>query len=62
MANLGHLTSLEAAERLNVDRTTIRRLVQRGALTPLTKLPGRTGAYLFEAADVEALAAERRAS
>ena len=41
--------------------STITRLVQAGKLTPAVKLPGRRGAYLFNRADVEALAAERAA-
>lgn len=50
------LGTTEAAERLGVSVRTIHRLVARGHLTPATKLPGSTGAYLFAAADVAALA------
>lgn len=32
-------------------------MAQKGRLHPSRKLPGRTGAYLFRRADVEALAA-----
>ena len=41
--------------------STITRLVRSGQLTPAMKLPGLRGAYLFNRADVEALAAERAA-
>lgn len=44
---------------LGLTRTGLLRLVQRGALVPVVKLPGRTGAYLFDRTDVEALVAER---
>ena len=40
---------------------SVTRLVKAGRLVPATKLPGLRGAYLFERADVEALAAERAA-
>lgn len=47
------------AQRLNVDRTTVIRLVKAGDLVPVAKLPGRTGAFLFNPRDVEALAVQR---
>lgn len=53
------LTTAEVAAALKVDRTTVRRMVEAGALTPSLKLPGRTGAYLFAAEEIDALAAER---
>lgn len=43
---------------LGLTRAGLIRLVQRGGL-PARKLPGRTGAYLFDPADVAALIAER---
>jgi hypothetical protein len=43
------------------DRKTVLRLVESGALVPLHKLPGATGAYLFRRADVLALAEQRAA-
>lgn len=59
-------TTREAVSLLGApDRKTVLRLVESGALTPLHKLPGATGAYLFKRADVlairEARAAELRA-
>lgn len=59
MPQLEQCTTKQAAEALHTDRKGVRRLVERGALVPVLKLPGLTGAYLFARADVEALAAER---
>jgi hypothetical protein len=42
------LTSSQLADRLGVDRTTISRRVEAGTLTPAAKLPGKTGAWLFD--------------
>jgi len=50
------------AVRLGLDRRKVVRMVQSGELKPVQKLPGETGAYLFDPADVDALAAQRRAS
>jgi hypothetical protein len=45
----------EAAELIGESvKSTIRR-VERGDLTPVSKLPGLRGAYIFERADIEAL-------
>lgn len=44
---------------LGITRAGLIRLVQRGGITPAIKMPGKTGAYLFEREDVEALIAER---
>lgn len=56
------LATREAAERLGVDRRRIVRMVQSGTLKPVQKLPGETGAYLFAAADIERLEADRWAA
>lgn len=53
------LTTAQTAERLNTDRKGVRRLIAAGTLTPRTKLPGKTGAYLFDSEHVDAVAAER---
>jgi len=42
--------------------SSVIRLVKAGKLTPVQKLPGLRGAYLFNRADIEALAAERGAA
>lgn len=56
-----HVTAADAALILDCDRSTVHRLIARGALTPTLKLPGLRGAVLFARADVESLAEERAA-
>lgn len=51
------VTTVQAAEITGKSWRTIIRLVERGQLTPAQKLPGLRGAFLFDRADVEALAA-----
>lgn len=43
----------EAAEILGLSVRSVLRLVERGDLRPAMKLPGRTGAYLFDVSDLE---------
>jgi len=50
-----------AAKALGVHSATVRRLVDSGDLQPTVKAPGRTGAYLFDQADVIRLATKRAA-
>lgn len=57
MPNL--MTAAEVAAQLDRPRREVIRLVERGALRPAMKLDGVRGAYLFDPADVAALAAER---
>lgn len=52
----------QAAKLLGVDVRTVHRMVDSGRLTPTLKIPGRTGACLFDRADVERLVAERTAA
>ena len=47
------VTTQEAAERLKVSRRTVARMVDSGELTAHHKLPGRTGAFLFTASEIE---------
>ena len=49
------VTTTQAADALGTSRRQVIRLVDAGRLVPLAKLPGRTGAYLFDPADVQAL-------
>ena len=57
------ITTRQALELLGfTDPSTISRYVQVGKLTPSRKLPGKTGAYLFHRADVEALKAGMNAA
>lgn len=49
----------EASQRLGESiRQTIRR-VESGKLAPAAKMPGLRGAYVFDAATIDALAAEQ---
>jgi predicted site-specific integrase-resolvase len=48
----------EAAERCGVERSTFFRWVQLGKIQPRLRLPGKTGAMLFDPAEVDALAAD----
>jgi excisionase family DNA binding protein len=48
------MTVDEAAKLLNRPRRTLADQVRRGVI-PSEKLPGKTGAYLLERADVERL-------
>jgi predicted site-specific integrase-resolvase len=49
--------SAEACEAIGVDRSTLIRWVRSGKATAVQRLPGQTGVYLFEPAEVERLAA-----
>ena len=55
MTEVELITAAEAGVILGRTPRTIQRLADAGTLTPAHKLPGRTGAYLFRRADVEAL-------
>lgn len=46
-----------AAERLGVSRNTILNMARDGRLTPVAKVEGRLGAYLFDEAQIDAIAA-----
>lgn len=52
------ITAKEAGEVLGKNRRQVLRLVSTGQLIPALKLPGDTGAYLFNRADIEALLTE----
>jgi len=45
----------EAARITGLDRRTLHRKVERGELAAVGKLEGKTGAYIFNRADIEAL-------
>ena len=53
------ISTADAAALLSVSTTTLHTLVHGGHLRPLAKAPGIRGAYIFDRADVEALAAKR---
>jgi excisionase family DNA binding protein len=52
------LTTRQVAERLGVDRGTVSRAAAAGRLPAAGKLPGRTGAYLFDVAVIDDAARE----
>lgn len=47
------LGTVEAAEALGCERSTLSRWVKEGRLTPAHKLPGRNGAFLFTRDEIE---------
>lgn len=53
------LTTAQACELLNIDRATLTRWVDKGTIQPTFKFPGKTGGFLFNRADIEALATEQ---
>lgn len=53
-------TASEAAARLKITRAGVLRAVERDRLKPAGKLPGRTGAYLFDERELDRYAAARR--
>lgn len=52
--------SSDAAARLGIDRRTLTRWVEAGRIAAATKLPGLRGAYLFDAAEIDRVASERK--
>ena len=50
------LTTTQVAARLGIHRGTVLQRIAYGHLTPVAQLPGRTGAYLFDAEQIDALA------
>lgn len=55
------IATREASALFGVTTRTVARWVEDGTLTPAAQAPGPNGAYLFDAEQVEALAAERTA-
>ena len=56
------LPSATVCERLLIDRSTLSRWVAAGRITPSLRLPGLTGAMLFDPKDVERLERELKAA
>lgn len=56
------IPTAQAAKMLGVDVRTVHRMVHDGRLLPALKVPGLTGAWLFDQAAVERVAAERTAA
>lgn len=53
------MTTTEVASRLGIARQTVVQRVRTGKLTPIGQLPGRNGAYLFDAEQIETAAPSR---
>lgn len=51
----------EACEALGVSKDTLIRMAARGEVTPLHKMPGPNGAYVFSRTEIERLAADKAA-
>jgi hypothetical protein len=47
------LTTAQVVDEYGSSRRTIGRRIADGELTPLMKLPGTTGAYLFDRAEIK---------
>jgi len=47
------MTTSQVVEEFQVSRRTVLRRIAEGDLTPLMKLPGATGAYLFDRAEAD---------
>lgn len=54
------MSTSEAAEILGIAHRTLINRVESGTVTPAQKLPGKTGAYLFDRAYIEQIAADER--
>jgi excisionase family DNA binding protein len=55
------LTTRAVAERFGVTPSAVSRWVHAGHLVPMTKIPGKRGAYLFTADEVDRFARNRAA-
>lgn len=51
----------EVCERLGIERSTLIRNVQLGRIEYAAKMPGKSGAYLFDPAYIDRLVQERHA-
>lgn len=56
------LATVEVAERLGVERSTLSRWVQLGKIKVAQQLPGKTGSMLFAETEVERVAGELAAA
>jgi excisionase family DNA binding protein len=50
-----YLTTRQVAERLDKSVATVKRMAADGRLPYAAKVPGTTGAYLFDPSDIDAL-------
>lgn len=59
MSNTRLIATREASVLLGVTTRTVARWVDDGTLTPAAQAPGPRGAFLFDADEIDAYAAER---
>lgn len=52
------LSTSEVAAKFGCDSATVLRMIADGRLMPAGKLPGRTGAYLFDRVEIDRLVGE----
>lgn len=50
---MAHMTSRQVVERLGVSHRTLMRMVHADEIKPIEKVPGRTGAYIFDSDEIE---------
>jgi excisionase family DNA binding protein len=62
MAEPDLMTAAQTAKKLGCSPRTVARMAEDGRITPAMKLPGETGAYLFDLAEVERVLGEIEAS
>lgn len=56
------MSTADVARAIGRTVSTVNRMVSRGEITPAAKAPGLRGSYLFDPAEVERLAAERKSA
>lgn len=56
--SIGPMGSAEASELLGVSRDSLVRMVAAGTIKKAMKMPGATGAWLFDRHEIEQLAAD----
>ena len=59
MPNTNLIGSAQACQVLDIDKSTLSRWVKAGVITPEIKLPGKSGAMLFDPRKVNALCLDR---
>jgi excisionase family DNA binding protein len=59
-AGMDLLATIEAAEVIGVERSTLSRWAESGRITVAHRLPGKNGAVLFDRAEVERVRDEYR--
>ena len=55
------LSTVQTADLIGIERSTVSKMVREGRLTPAHKLPGPTGAFVFLRSEVMRAKAEYQA-